>query len=143
MNVVRFLVEIDPAWEVTVTHKRFAEHQTIGETGDPAWRIKRTLRKIQYNGVVFPFPPADEMPSAGDLDAAICNDQDLAPLEQMYRNVINRNPSFGPPSEIEIFGRYLFRAIVGDSGWQDITAAAKTLNAEYIELALSWDANET
>jgi hypothetical protein len=133
MKIVRFLIEIDPAWQATITC----------EAAGPGWSISRALRKLPFKGVAFPFPPSDEMPSPGDLDAVISNDQDLAPLEQMYGRIINRNPLFGPPSDIEIFGRYLFRALIGEAAWQLITAAAKTSNAEYIELALSWDAKES
>jgi hypothetical protein len=131
MKIVRFLVEVDAAWQVTIT----------SEPAGADWRITRVLRKTTHGGRAFPFPPEAEM-AAAQAECPICNDQDLAPLAETYERIIRRQPLGGPPSDIETFGRYLFLTLVGDANWQLILGAAKVAEAESMELALSWSAND-
>ena len=131
MNIIRFLAVVDSAWKATITC----------EAAGPAWRIERALRKVAHTGNrLFPFPPADEMPSPGELDAKICNDLNL--LDDMYGRIVNRKPVLVPQSDIEVFGRYLFRALLGNVAWQTILKAADAAQADSIELALSWAPTE-
>ncbi len=133
MKVLRFLFEIDASWQAVVTCP----------AAGVAWRVPRALRRLVHSdGRGFPFPPADEMPAAGDPEAEICNDQNLTQLDATYWRIVNRKPLAVPVSDIEIFGRYLFRTLVGKDAWQAILQVADHEQAEYIELALSWAAND-
>jgi hypothetical protein len=133
MNILRFLVEVDAAWQAVITC----------QAAGAAWRIERPLRRIEHaDGRAFPFPPAAEMPAAGDPEAAICDDRDLSQLDAMYRRIVNRQALAAPVSDIAVFGSYLFRVLLGRTAWQAMLAAADGAQAEIVELALSWAAEQ-
>ena len=132
MKIVRFLIDLDAAWQANITC----------DAAGAGWPIARALRKLPHGQRAFPFPPEKEMPSPGDPEKAICDEADLTELDAMYERIVNRKPLQGQPGDVEIFGRYLFRTLLGQTAWKLILNVAETAEADYVELALSWNAQD-
>lgn len=63
---------------------------------------------------------------------------DVQELLRNHKAIQERQAS----SDIGAFGLYLFNTLIGETAWKKIQKAAEDHNANFIELALSWDARE-
>ena len=130
---MRFLVQVDSDWKVTITHK--AEDNTV-------WERSSSMRKIPApnSDGFFPLPAKDQLP--GDLEAdSLCRGDDAAPIKAVYDQITNRNVQAA--GTVERFGRYLLDTLIGRAVWDEIVALAKADKARVVELALSWGHKES
>lgn len=125
----RFLVTVSPKWTVTVSCQ---------EDKPDAFAASRQMRRIPDGESGFlPLPPEDELPepdaphhelSAGDVKA----------IMSVRRRITDRRPD----AQVEVFGRYLFEALIGSSTWAAIRDAAGKIGVTTIELALACDPDD-
>jgi hypothetical protein len=131
---MRIIFDIDADWHATIK---------CVET-DLVWSRKLRKHLVGAHGY-FPLPP-EEVATAAAGDAGA---QGKTPYElwaddpnglwQVYDNITRRTPHAGDsarPSDIQMFGTYLFDVLIGVELWDKILLAAK--NDDLIELALSW-----
>lgn len=120
---VRFVVEIDTSWSVTFTCEQDASWST------PARRLERLSTAGQGS---FPAPlVALHRPDVphGTLEAGAA----VADIEALYRAILTRS---GGRDEIEIFGHYLFDALLGPDLWAEMQQHTEALGKRDLELAL-------
>lgn len=126
---MRFLVDIDGDWKVTVT----------APSKGVAWRRSRQMRRLASGAAGnFPAPPPEELPAPTADHYELCTGADTGRLVDAYTKIATRHP-LAPVTE---FGRYLFDSLLGEPLWRDIRAATAEEGAGVIELALCWPAAE-
>ncbi|HVR99235.1 MAG TPA: hypothetical protein VMW27_21625, partial [Thermoanaerobaculia bacterium] len=122
---MRFVVEAKPTnggWEVTV--------QGIAQPDGP--------RRMQRVGE---FPQRLEAQPGQNVAKTDLWDQTDP---DQIRNAFGRIASGTPAArEVALFGQYLFQALLGDVLWQAICDAAKAAGDDLIELALSFEEDDT
>lgn len=123
---MRFLITIDPSWELTIT----CPSKGI------AWRYTRTMRKISDDGVTaYPAPPLEEADTCG---CPLCGGN-LAIIREAHKKIYDRRPAV---DGVKQFGHYLFEVLIGEELWRIIKETAELENEPIIELALSWPSSE-
>jgi hypothetical protein len=161
-GVARFLVEVTRAdANAAPGDETHAADELVAASGDAAgaqaaaaddgWTVRvtgpderpvgkpRQLRRIETDrGGAYPAPPLSEL--AGDpVECDLCSASDPDAVADVYRRLVDRR---WKDHDIESFGRFLFVTLLGKSTWTDITAAVAGSEADTIELALSWPADE-
>jgi hypothetical protein len=125
----RFLFSVSPEWTVTVS---------CDEAGAGALAAPRHLRRVPDGQSGFlPLPPEDE-PTDPDAPQHKLSAGDVQEIMSTRRRITDRRPD----AQIEVFGRYLFDALIGSSTWTAIRDAAAKIGATTIELALSCDPDD-
>jgi hypothetical protein len=121
---VRFLIEVDRDWAVSVTGPGLERHGRMA-----------ALDAGRYGRLPA---PADGGCDPEDPDHADCLRGAEAVRDAYEEVAIRREPS--DPRLVARLGRYLFDALLGQETWKAIVAAAS--GATVIELALAWDVRD-
>jgi hypothetical protein len=121
---VRFLIEVDGDWAVTVTGPGLERHGRMA-----------VLDAGRYGRLPAPVEGACDPEDPAHADCL----RGVEAVRGAYEEVaIRREPS--DPRLVARLGRYLFDALLGQDAWKAIVAAAG--DATVIELALSWDGSD-
>ncbi len=127
---MRFLINVDAAWNVTIT----SPSRTDG------WSLTRTMRKVPNGrGGNFPAPPETPLTEPHLRVCPLCAAKDVTMIDDVYRSICDRRPW---DDGVDQFGHYLFETLLGEEIWQRIKQAAEEAHEQTIELALSWSAQE-
>ena len=121
---MRFLIEVDGDWAVTVTGPGLERHGSMA-----------ALAAGRYGRLPAPAEGACDPEDPAHADCL----RGVEAVRGAYEEVaIRREPS--DPKLVARLGRYLFDALLGQDTWKAIVAAAG--DATVIELALSWDGRD-
>jgi CHAT domain len=123
---VRFLIEVDRNWAVSVTGPGLERHGRMA-----------ALDAGRYGRLPA---PADGGCDPEDPTHADCLRGAEAVRDAYEEVAIRREPS--DPRLVARLGRYLFDALLGQETWKAIVAAASGAGAGVIELALAWDVRD-
>lgn len=123
---MRFLIQVDRDWKVTVTGPGLERHGQMA-----------VLDAARYGR--FPAPAAGSCDPGDPAHADCLRGADA--VRAAYQEVaIRREPS--DPTVVARLGRYLFDALLGHDSWKAMAAAAVGADASVVELALAWDARD-
>lgn len=127
MTTIRFLIEVDEEWNVSITCPNSEEWQPLSR------RLSRTANSLegQMEGY-FPLPPPNDLCEETDCYCVLCREGNIDELKQVYQNIVNHNNP--DPNQVRQFGHYLFHTLIGNEVWNKILQAANRM--EVIELAL-------
>ncbi len=113
---MRVDVSVNSEWNVTIAIDR-----------PRGWSRTVALRQVTHpdgEGVSYPLPP---VPISGVWDL-----EDFDTIHEAHVRVRQGRPQ---PSDIGLFGRYLFETFLGEAAWAEVREAA---GGSLVELALSW-----
>jgi hypothetical protein len=131
---MRFLVEVDRQWNVTVT--------CCDERVDFEYQgAMRVLELGQTRRFPAPKDPTcDVLNDAPEDPHALCR-ATPEKVQEVYEQVaIRREPS--DKAMIVQFGCFLLDSLLGKDAWDSLCEAAKAVGADVIELALAWEADD-
>lgn len=125
---MRFLIEVDGAWKVTI-HCKEAPRQ---------WQ--RIMMQVD-DGDDGKLPAVDRATQpASDVLVSTLHGRNATEIMALYNRIVDREMQ---PGEVRSYGAYLFDCLIGSTAWGEIKAVASASRAETIELALCWDKNDT
>ncbi|HYO65266.1 MAG TPA: CHAT domain-containing protein [Archangium sp.] len=109
-----------------VSIKAAAAGWTIEVEGLEARRLRRSPRG-------FPLPPEQELEAARDAPVRRLYESPEE-IGALYLRIVRRSPADG---DMDLFGRYLFDTLLGESHWNQLVARA---GDGELELSLRWEA---
>lgn len=126
-KTIRFLIEVDKNWNVSITCPNSKEWQPFSR------KLCRTANGLegQMKGY-FPLPPISDLCEETRCYCALCREGNISELKQVYQNIVNRNNP--DPNQVRQFGHYLFHTLIGNEVWNKILQVAN--GVEMIELSL-------
>src|SRR6266404_3065137 len=116
---MRFLVQVDDAWAITV---RSEETQSV-------WQ-RALLKEDDGKGGLFPKPDPATLDAAEKATPGL-HEQPAAEIRALYDRVVARKMK---PGEMGVYGGYLFHSLIGSATWTAIKAEASAQAAKFIEL---------
>ena len=125
----RFLITVTSEWTVTVSCDAMSAGMVLTS--------RQMCRVHDGQSCFLPLPPEDELPGLDAPHYKLCAG-DVPTLVSVHRRITERRPD----AQIEVFGHYLFDALIGSSAWAAIREAATRVSAATIELALACDPDD-
>ena len=125
----RFLITVTSEWTVTVSCDAMSTGMVLTS--------RQMCRVHDGQSCFLPLPPEDELPGL-DAPHYMLYAGDVPTLVSVHRRITERRPD----AQIEVFGAYLFDALIGSSAWAAIREAAARASAATIELAMACDPDD-